>query len=89
MPVPFIARLSENRPSDSSSPQTMAQIKGSVVVTRKMPRLGSEGSASEVTQLHRRLLSARRRGASGETPLEGGCYPGARGTPRCLGGFRG
>ena len=48
IPVPFIARLLLKRPRDPSSPQTMAQIIGSVVVTRKIPRLGSDGSASNV-----------------------------------------
>ena len=49
MPVPFIERLLLRRPNVSSSPQTMAQIIGSVVVTRKMPRCGSVGSASNTS----------------------------------------
>jgi len=51
MPVPFIDRLLLNRPNESSSPHTMAQIIGSVVVTRKIPRPGSVGSFSNTMSL--------------------------------------
>ncbi len=47
MPVPFMSSELLKLPSASVSPQTMAQIIGSVVITRKMPRSGKEGSFSK------------------------------------------
>src|SRR5262245_14362674 len=59
MPVPFMARLLLNRPKDASVPHTSAQIIGSVVVTLKMPRVGSSGSASKVRSLARTSSNGR------------------------------
>ncbi len=47
MPVPFMARLLLKLPRASVSPQTIAQMAGSVVTTRKIPRSGSSGSTSK------------------------------------------
>jgi hypothetical protein len=54
MPVPFIERLLLNRPNASVSPQTIAQIIGSVVVTRKMSRRAArEGQSGAAETCHR------------------------------------
>jgi hypothetical protein len=47
IPVPAMLRELLKLPKLSSSPQTMAQIIGSVVSTRNMPRLGLDGSNSK------------------------------------------
>ena len=64
MPVPFIDRLLLKRPNVSSSPHTMAQIIGSVVVTRKIARLGSDGSDSNENGLACTSAKGRATGAS-------------------------
>jgi hypothetical protein len=46
MPVPFIDSEFVEVPERLVSPQTMAQIIGSVVLTRKMPLPGNVGSFS-------------------------------------------
>ena len=64
-PVPFIEKLLLRATEGSSSPQTRAQIIGSVVVTWKMPRCGSVGSASKASSLA--CTSAKGRTSTGSS----------------------